>query len=153
MLPGNAQAHAPLRITEVAQPGKVCILATGNPLRRSSYRNRGTCFLQEGLFSCIYLNSGEFKSNGVKVITKKTYQDVFDFKAKRSCLKADDMTVFKSEVDKQKRLQGMTNQDIADKTGYSKHAIDSYMCGYRDSKKVEIAIAIALGLEDYLVLS
>ena len=60
--------------------------------------------------------------------------------------------VFKAEVDKAKRLQGLTNADIAEKTGFKKSTIDYFMTnpeskGRDDSRKVAEAISKVLGIE------
>lgn len=56
-------------------------------------------------------------------------------------------TLFRGKVAEQKKLRKLTNGDLAKLTGYTKSAIDAFMCGVRESEPIAKAIASVLKIE------
>ena len=55
--------------------------------------------------------------------------------------------LFIGKIAEQKKIHGLTNEDLAKMTGYSKKTIEAFMCGARSSDTVADAIAQALKIE------
>jgi hypothetical protein len=55
--------------------------------------------------------------------------------------------IFIGKVAAKKVELDITNEDIANMTGFQKSTIDSFMCGRRDSDTVKNSIAKVLGIE------
>lgn len=55
--------------------------------------------------------------------------------------------LFIGKVAEQKKIRKLTNADIAKMTGYTKNAIDAFMCGKRSSENMAKAIAYVLEIE------
>lgn len=58
-------------------------------------------------------------------------------------IKIHDYKIFRAEVDKFKRLHGVTNSDIAKSTGYSLSAILKFMGEKTDYNSAKVAKAIS----------
>ena len=58
--------------------------------------------------------------------------------------------LLKGEIDKQKRLQKLTNADLAKMTGYAVNTIDQFMGGSKESENVAKAIAAVLKIGEHV---
>lgn len=55
--------------------------------------------------------------------------------------------IFRGEVAKVRKIEKLSNQDIADRAGLKKCTVAAFMCGARDSEATAKAIAKALKIE------
>lgn len=56
-------------------------------------------------------------------------------------------SILRGKIAGKKKLHKLTNADIARKTGYSKSAIEAFMCGVRESDNIAKAVASVLDIE------
>lgn len=55
--------------------------------------------------------------------------------------------VFRGEVEKVKKIHGLTNRDLSEKTGIPVSTISAFMCGVRNSDNTAQAIAKVLNID------
>ena len=55
--------------------------------------------------------------------------------------------LLRAEIDKQKRLRGLRNADLARMTGYKANTITKFISGHESSERLAEALAKALGIE------